>query len=449
MTSLQKALQINLDRSIYGVFAEIGAGQEVANWFFRASATAGTVAKAISAYDMTMSDAIYGKSSRYVSRERVKAMLEHEYTILQERLNEERGADSTFFAYTNTVRARGYNDSAECHGWMGLRLQTKPGGPPGDILIHVRLLDEENIDQMEALGIIGLNLIHAAFFHRDNLDEFVTHLVDNIAPSRVEIDMLKFLGEPFQYIDNRICALQLVSNGLTETAMFRPDGEVVQPAEILYKKSVLLLRGSFNPVTKLHLDMLEQARSLPCTEGDNAVEICELTMNNLLRGESLDYVDFLERADTLQALGKTVVVSRCAEFYRVVATLRRYTNEPIGVILSIGLLNELFKEKWSEHLDGGILESFGRLLKDQVRLLVSPWKNRKNGELVTAENFESPEKYRPFYQFLHQNEQIIDLPCSDSSLLDFTPRDLQKMKEANDPAWKELVPVEALAQSKD
>jgi len=332
---------------------------------------------------------------------------------------------------------------------MGLRLQTKPGGPPGDILIHVRLLDEENIDQMEALGIIGLNLIHAAFFHRDNLDEFVTHLVDNIAPSRVEIDMLKFLGEPFQYIDNRICALQLVSNDLTETAMFRPDGEVVQPAEILYKKSVLLLRGSFNPVTKLHLDMLEQARSLPCTEGDNAVEICELTMNNLLRGESLDYVDFLERADTLQALGKTVVVSRCAEFYRVVATLRRYTNEPIGVILSIGLLNELFKEKWSEHLDGGILESFGRLLKDQVRLLVSPWKNRTNGELVTAENFESPEKYRPFYQFLHQNEQIINLPCSDSSLLDFTPRDLQKMKEANDPAWKDLVPVEALAQSKD
>ena len=172
-------------------------------------------------------------------------------------------------------------------------------------------------------------------------------------------------------------------------------------------------------------------------------------MNNLLRGESLDYLDFLERADTLQALGKTVVVSRCAEFYRVVATLRRYTNEPIGVILSIGLLNELFKEKWSEHLDGGILESFGRLLKDQVRLLVSPWKNRTNGELVTAENFESPEKYRPFYQFLHQNEQIIDLPCSDSSLLDFTPRDLQKMKEANDPAWKELVPAEALAQSKD
>lgn len=446
MSSLRKALQINLDNSIYGVFAEIGAGQEVANWFFRASASAGTVAKSISAYDMTMSDAIYGKTSRYVSRARVQAMLEHEYGILEERLAAERGASSTFFAYANTVRARGYKDTGECYGWMGLRMQTKPGGPAGDILIHVRLLDEENVDQMETLGIVGLNLVHSAFFHRDSLDDFVKHLVSDLAPGRVEIDMLKFDGEPFQYIDNRICALQLVSGGLTQTAMFLPDGEVVQPAEILYKKPVLLLRGSFNPVTKLHLDMLEQGRKLPGTGGDSAMEICEISMNNLLRGETIDYVDFLDRADALQSLGKTVLVSRCAEFYRIVAILRRYTSEPIGVILSIGLMNELFKEKWSQHLDGGILESFGRLFKDKVRLLVSPWKNRSSGEMVTAESFRPPKKYRPFYQFLLQNGQIVNLPCGDESLLDWTPRDLQHMKEENDPAWKDLVPSEALPE---
>ena len=446
MTQIEKALQLNLNPSIYGVFAEIGAGQEVANWFFRASASAGTVAKSISAYDMTMSDAIYGKSSRYVSRERVKSMLDHEYQILTERLSPKRGDTSTFFAYTNTVRARGYKDTAECHGWMGIRMQTKPGGPAGDILIHVRLLDDENVDQMEALGTVGLNLIHAAFYHRDHLEEFVTRLVDSLAPGRVEIDMLKFIGEPFQYIDNRICALQLVSSGLTKTAMFLPDGEVVQPAEILYKKSVLLLRGSFNPVTKLHLDMLEQARE-NLHDHENVIEICEISMSNLLRGEQIDYLSFLERADVLQALGKTVVISNCPEFYRIVATLRLYTKEPVGVILSIGLLNELFKEKWSQHLDGGILESFGRLFKDQVRLLVSPWKNRETEDLVTAETFQAPEKFSAFYQFLYTNGYIVDLPCSDPELLNWTPRDLQLMKENNDPAWKDLVPKEAQSLS--
>ena len=446
MTQIDKALQLNLDPSIYGVFAEIGAGQEVANWFFKASASAGTVAKSISAYDMTMSDAIYGKSSRYVSRQRVKSMLDHEYQILTERLSTKRGEDSTFFSYCNTVRARGYHDTAECHGWMGLRMQTKPGGPAGDILLHVRLLDDENVDQMEALGTVGVNLIHAAFHHRDSLADFVERLVDSLAPGRVEIDMLKFVGEPFQYIDNRICALQLVSGGLTKTAIFQPDGEVVQPAEVLYKKSVLLLRGSFNPVTNLHLDMLEQAKKNLHTY-DNIIEICEISMTNLLRGEKLDYESFLDRADVLQALGKTVLISDSPEFYRIVATLRLYTKEPVGVILSIGLLNELFKEKWSLHLDGGILESFGRLLKDQVRLLVSPWKNRETGDLVTAENFQAPEKFISFYQFLLTNGYVMNLPCGSPHLLDRTPSELQKMKEDGDSTWVDYVPKEAQAPS--
>ncbi len=446
MTSLEKALQINLNSSIYGVFAEIGAGQEVANWFFRASASAGTVAKSISAYDMTMSDAIYGKSSRYVSRERVKAMLDHEHQLLTERLTEQRGDCSTFFSYCNTVRARGYQDTAECHGWMGLRLQTKPGGPAGDILLHVRLLDEENVDQMEALGVVGLNFIHAAFHHRDSIEEFIAHLSDNIPAGRVEIDMLKFLGEPFQHIDNRICALQLVAGGLTETAMFLPDGEVVQPAEVLYKRPVLLLRGSFNPVMNLHLDMLAQAEQLPLT-GENGIQVCEISMNNLLRGEEIDYLDFLNRVDVLQALGKTVIISRCAEFYRIVAVLKRYTREPVSVILSIGLLNELFKEKWSQHLDGGILESFGRLFKDKVSLLVSPWKNRKTGEMVTAKNFRAPDKYQDFYHFLYSNKHIVHLPSGDPELLNKTPRDLCTMQEQGQEEWQNLVPKEVLERT--
>lgn len=450
-STYEKVLTLNLNPSIYGTFAEIGAGQEVANLFFRASGTAGTVAKTISAYDMTMSDAIYGGSQRYVSRQRLSAMLGHEYGILCERLSPQRGDRSTFFSFCNTVRARGYQDDGECHGWLGIRLQLRPGGEPNDILLHVRLLDAENVDQMEALGILGVNLIHAAFHFRDSLASFVESLVDDLSGDRVEVDMLKFFGPDFSFVDNRLCSLQLVQSGLTAAAMFQPDGEVVQPAEALYRQPLLLLRGSFHPVTKLHLDMLEQARAIfrgECEEGgDEGIDLCEITMHNLLRGGTeIDHVAFLDRADALQALGKHVLISGCPEFYRVVGVLSRYTAEPTGVLLSIGLLNELFKPKWTAHLEGGMLESFGRLFKNKVRLYVYPWQNRKTGELVTARNFRPPEKYKHLYEYFLDRGLLVDVPCGDHSLLEFTSRDLERMKDEGDERWHEFVPEEALAQ---
>lgn len=447
LSSYNKALRINLDQSKYGTFAEIGAGQEVVNWFFKASGTAGTVAKSISAYDMTMSDEIYGKAKRYVSRERVTSMLDHEYDLLIERLAEERSDNTTFFSFCNTVRARGYQDEEECHGWMGVRLQLKPGGEPCDILCHVRLLDEENMDQMEALGIIGLNLIHASFYHRGDLPRFVESLVDNLSAGRVEVDMLKFLGDDFKFVDNRLCSLQLVQSGLTDAAMFTPEGEVVQPAEVLYKKSVALLRGSFDPVMNLHLDMMNQTKKSFCEELDesqkeNFLSLCEISMNNLLRGEGgeVDHVKFLDRADALQALGQTLLISNCPEFHRIAAYLSRYTREPIAIILSIGLLNELFKEKWSEQLDGGLLESFGRLFKNKLALYVYPWKNRKDGEVVTAESFKTTESVKHLYQYFLQNRMIRSVQPGEQDLLNYTGREIKKMIETGGEDWKEFVP---------
>ncbi|MCH7228679.1 TonB-dependent receptor [Haloferula sp. A504] len=446
LTTYEKALALNLDPEIYGTFAEIGAGQEVANWFFRASASAGTVAKTISAYDMTMSDAIYGDARRYVSRQRLSSMLDHEFGLLTERLAPERGDRSTFFAFCNTVRARGYQDDGECHGWLGIRLQLRPGGEPNDILIHIRLLDDENSEQMEALGILGVNMIHAAFHQRDSLDGFTAALVEHLPGRRVEVDMLKFFGPDFSFIDNRLCSLQLVQSGLTDAAMFLPDGEVVQPAEVLYRRNLLLLRGSFDPVTKLHLDMLDRSREL-FVGGDHGgldevIDLCEITMHNLLRGGGeIDHLDFLDRVDALEALGKHVLISDCPEFYRIIGVLSRYTAEPVGVILSIGLLNELFKPKWSQHLEGGLLESFGRLFKNQVRLYVYPWKNRRSGELVTARNFKAPEEYRHLYQYFLDGGLIMDVPCGNEALLKFTSRDIERMKQAGDAQWKEFVPA--------
>ncbi len=447
-TTFDKAQELNLDQGIYGTFAEIGAGQETANWFFRASGSAGMVAKSISAYDMTMSDAIYGKSARYVSRQRLRQMLDHEYGILIERLGAQRGGSTTFFAFCNTVRARGYLDTGECHGWLGLRFQLKPGDPPSDIYAHVRLLDATNAEQAEALGIAGVNLIHAAFRHRGHLGAFVASLVENLRPYRVEVDMLKFHGHGYGFFDNRLCSLALVEAGLTEAAMFLPDGEVVQAAEALYKRPILLLRGSFDPVTRLHLQMMAEARgvfttSLEPGEEPRTIELCEMTMANLLRGSAVDHVDFIDRCDALQALGKTVLVSRHAEFHRIAAYVSRSTERPIGIVLSIGLLNELFKAKWSENLAGGLLESFGRLFKNQVTLYVYPWRNRKTGELVDAKSFVPPEDSRSLYKYFLETGRVRAVPVGDESLLQFTGRDIQGMISAGGEEWKKYGPSEA------
>lgn len=448
-STYDKALAINLDSSVYGTLAEIGAGQEVANWFFKASATAGTVAKSISAYDMSMSDAIYGPSNRYVSRDRLASMLDHEYPLLLERLEGRRKQPTRFFAFCNTVKARGYKDTSECYGWLGVRFQLEPGAPPSQVVLHCRLLDWENRDQMEALGILGVNLLYALFFKEGGVDAQLLSLKENLGSERVEVDMIKFEGHGFGDVDERLLALKLVSLGLTEAAMFTPEGEVVQPSEVLYKKPVELLRGSFNPVTELHLDMLSQSRKLFASRlgggdqgqvGRECAEICELSMSNLLRAGELDASEFIRRAEALQRLGKTVLVSKLAEFYRVSEYLSRYTSEPIAIVLSIGLLNELFKEKWSRGLQGGILESFGRLFKNDLCLYVYPWRNRKTGEVIDAHNFLTPGGLEGLYTYLKDSGKILGVSCSNDRLLDFTGRDLMKMRGDGNDTWKEFVP---------
>jgi hypothetical protein len=377
-------------------------------------------------------------------------MLAYEYMLLDERLGPKRGSDSTFFSFCNTVRARGYQDTEECHGWIGVRFQLKPNTDPVDIVIHVRLLDDTNKEQMDVLGKVGVNLIYAAFNHRDDLEDFVCSLADGLNSDSMEIDMLCFSGDGFKYVDNRLCALQLVQSGLTAAAMFNKDGEVVQAADTLYGRSILLLRGSFNPVLKLHLDMIQQARSIFAPEveteaPEDSIELCEISTNNLLRDGSLDHEDFLDRADVLQSLGKTVLISSSAEFHRIASYLSRYTDKAIGIILSIGLLNELFKPKWSANLPGGVLESFGRLFKNRVQLYVYPWHNTQSKELVTADNFKAPDSWQYFYQHLMQNKRVRAIGVGDPALLAKTGRAVLKEIHSGAAGWEAWVPEEAQA----
>lgn len=449
----QKALHINLDPTKYGTFAEIGAGQEVARCFFRVGGAAGTIAKTISAYDMTVSDAIYGPTEIYVSRRRLQTMLDYEFNLLQERLKQKRGATTRFFVFADTVTARGYMRRDDCHGWLGVCFQTEPQGEPSQIIIHVRMLDKENLSQQEALGIMGVNVIHGALYLHNDPPAFIQSLIDNVTTDRVEVDMMKFSGPAFRKVDNRLMSLELVRQGLANSAMFTAEGEVVQAAEVLHKKSILVERGSFRPVTKVTLDMLEcaQAQFLrePQVQGEEIVVLMEMTLKNLTDGGVIDHKDFLDRVDLLGSLGKTVLISNYGEYFRLAAYLFRYTKKMIGIVMGVPTLQELFDEKYYSDLEGGILESFGRLFQNALKLYVYPLQDSATGLLITAENLRVAPNLTHLYAYMLENSHIQALRGFNKSYLPIFSRDVLARIRKGDSSWTEMVPPQVVGLIKE
>jgi hypothetical protein len=454
LVTQQKALAVNLDPRKYGTFAEIGAGQEVVRWFFQVGGAAGTIAKSISAYDMTVSDAIYGPSPRYVSRARLETMLDYEYALLRDRLQAKRGVDTDFFVFADTVSARNFHGTNECHGWMGIRYQATPGAEPSQIVVHVRMLDKDNVSQQQALGIIGVNLIHGALYQFADPDDLMNSLIDDLSAERIEVDMIKFSGPEFRAVDHRLMSLKLVQLKLSEAAMFSATGEVLQPSEVLYKRPILVERGSFRPVTHVNLDMLQAARRqfVPHVglrqEGaaePEIVSLMELTMRNLRStgGEhgDIDYTDFLARADVLAATGATVLISDYFEYYRLAAYLRRYTKMPIGITMGVPSLIELFDEKYYEHLEGGILESFGRLFRNDLRLYVYPLLDGTTGQLVTVQKLKVSPSLQKLYEHLTANGYIESIDFYNKDYLRIFSRDVLRKIGNDDPSWETMVPT--------
>ena len=451
-TTHEKAFQINLDSQKHGTFAEIGAGQEVVRWFFHVGGAAGTVAKTISAYDMAVSNAIYGSTDRYVSRARLVAMLDREYGSLLENLRESRGDETTFFVYANSMATRSYSRHQDGHGWMGIRFQHEPHGIPSQILIHARMMDLENVREQEAVGILGVNLIHGAFYHHDKPNALIKSLLDGLGRERMEVDLVDFAGPIFTEVDNRLMSLELVENELTDAAMFTAGGETVLPGDVLYKKAALVHRGTFRPITNSTLDMLERVRSTYHESGeegeDEPVVILEMTLRNLLAGDKVDHADFLARADTLSVLGLDVVVSNFGHYHSAVTYLRRHTSQRIMFVMGSPNLGDLFEEKYYGDLPGGILEAMGRLFSGNVKLAVYPFQEPDSSRVTTVDNLEIPVSLRDLYSHLVVNGKIVGIRDVPEENLHMFSSGIRDLLQSGDPRWEALVPAPVVSMIK-
>lgn len=440
----QKALALNLDKSKYGTIAEIGAGQEVARWFFLVGGAAGTVAKSISAYDMAVSDAIYGTAQRYVSRQRLQAMLEHEFSQLLERLGPAKGESTAFFAFADTVATRSYTHHEDGRGWVGVRFQRRPRETPSDVIVHVNLKDGTATRQQDALGVLGVNLLYGAYFRHAEPEGLIGSLMDEISRDRLEVDMIKLSGPAFDGVDNRLMSLQLVEQGLTDAAMFTAAGEVVQPSEVLYKKPILVERGSFRPATKLTLDILAGAREQfleePSVKGQEPVVLMEMTLRNLTSGSGVDHADFLARADILGALGYSALISRFEQYYHLADYLAAYTDRMIGIAVGLPSILEIADEQYYADLGGGMLESTGRLFKRSVKMYVYPALDTATGRVVTVETLPVQAVWRHLRDFLLESGHLVPIRRYDERLLSILAKDVLARIQSGDAAWESMVP---------
>lgn len=441
-----KALRVNLNENIYGTFAEIGAGQETVRNFFRAGGASGTIAKTMSAYDKDFSDAIYGlePQGRYVTEARLVSMLKYETDLIEQRLSREKHPNKLFFSYANTVATIDFAKRYKGHGWLGIRFQVNPEEEYSEIIIHVQFHETNAALQQITLGIMGVNLIYGAFYLHDKPKELLKSLYDHINIDKIEIDTINFTGPLFKKVDNRLMSLQLVKNGMTQAVMFAPDGNMVLPASILYKKNILTLRGSFRPVTKVNMSMYEKSLELFLqerkVEKEKTVVIFEITLSNLKSEGEIDERDFMARADLLCSLGQTVMISNFQEYYKVVEYFSQHTKERMGLTMGVNTFIDIFDEKYYRHLSGGILEAFGKLFFRDLKIYLYPLKNKETGEITNSDNLEVHPRMKELYKFFKDNGRVVDITDYDPEILDIYSREVYKMIVDDVPGWENMLP---------
>jgi hypothetical protein len=448
LTTMQKAFAFNMDHNKYGTIAEIGAGQEVSRCFFRAGGAAGTIAKTISAYDMSFSDAIYGeeKDKRYVTESRVKKMLDKEFKLVLQRVGDTRPKTSTYFAFADTVTARGYSQRGECHGWMGIKLQVTPGAEPCEILMHIRMLDEAHIQQQEAVGILGVNLIYGAFQFHAQPERFIQSLGDNLEWGRLEVDLIRFAGPHFSHIDNRLMALKLVQMELADAVVFGADRKtLVHPSELFYNRDVMVMRGMFKPVTHVNVDMMTSGMQMFAQAGETRsgaeIIVPEISVAEMRKQNQFDMQDILDRVDCLNLLDYPVIVSNYLRYFRLSDYLGRYTRGKLAFVIGIPNLETLFDDAYYEGYKGGIIGAFGALLDRDTRIFVYPmYRDGNPKDIITTENFPVAEHLKYFYAHLRANQKILSVETFNPAHMHIWPEGVLAQIQKGPGEWQASVP---------
>jgi hypothetical protein len=447
LSAHRKALLINLDPTTYGTFAEIGGGQEVARTFFQAGAASGTVAKTISAYDKSFSDHLYNENNpgRYVSEARLMKMLGKEYSDLEGLLKATRGDSSRFFVFANTVATLNFKKDNMCHGWIGVRFQLESCALPNDVIMHIKLLENDSLLQQSTLGILGVNLLYACFTYHQRPIRFLQSLMENLSSDRLEITMIRMSGSELNYVDNRLLAVQLVKNGMAKAIMFDRHGKVQEPADMLFQKNVLAFRGSFRPITYVGFDMLKTSFSIFKKDEDydkyNTLAFCEMTLSNLLEEGNLDEWDFLNRVDILNGMGQNVMVSNYREFYKLVEYFSQFRIKKLRVVIGILTFMKVLDERYYADLKGGILEALGKLFPDNLKLYVYPALDLNSHKLITSRNLLLHDDLKHLYDYLITARKIIDIPNAKKDWLHIFPHDVVDKIKKGDKEWEKMVPV--------
>ena len=433
-----KALRINLNENIYGTFAEIGAGQETVRQFFRAGGASGTIAKAMSAYDKSFSDAIYGyeDNQRYVSENRLKKMLSHEVMLIEDRLSRANYPNKMFFSYANTVATIDFAKRFKGHGWVGIRYQIDSEQKEyNEITLHIRFKETDARLQQETLGKLGTNLIYGAYYKYNEPKKLLRYLYDHIDKDQLEIDTSNFSGPDYKNVDNRLMSLQLLKNGMTDAVMFAPDGNNVLPARVLYKKNILAFRGSFRPVTKVNMDMYEKSYEMFLNENkvekENTQVVFEITLSNLrASGGEIDEQDFMDRARLLCSLGQTVLISNFQEYYKLVEYFNLYSKNRMGLAMGVNNLIDIFDEKYYRHLSGGILEAFGKLFYKDLKVYIYPMLNQNNS-MTTIDDLKVHPRMKELYKFFKFNGKLVNIKNYDPEILNIFSRTVLNMINKN------------------
>lgn len=443
-TTLEKALDINVDPLFYGSFAEIGAGQEVARQFFQAGRASQTVALTISAYDMTFSDIIYGreKNGRYVCLSRLEKMLDKEYSKMVERLSESRGSKTCFFSFADTVATSSEGNKKSCHGWLGVRFQTKPNSEPQTVMLHVRMLDKHRLQQQETLSKFGVNLIHSCLYEHKNPDDFLSGLFDSIKKDALSIDVIEFFGDAFKKYDQILFNLKLVDQGWAEAILVDENGRLQNPGDYLFGKSLLIQRGFFNPITNTHLDVykrgIEHFKKEFSLKTTDVIGLFEFTLDNRIKNRHVEPEDAVKRVQMATKLNIPTLVTKFTLFYQLKEFIRLSTPKPLGIVIGATHLEKLFDESFYFDLSGGLLEGLSKLLGRFTRLYIYPHKTNEIC-LLTKSFFPKPDVKNIYAHFI-ENKMIQDIAGCEEIDIFVHSDDVNKLIKKKDSSWKKLVP---------